>query len=84
MTFSTFSIGYLARPLGGLVFGHIGDCYGRKRIFALSVLMMATSTLSISILPGYSQLDVLAPVTLTILRLIQGFSLGGEVPGAIT
>ncbi|MCL6271424.1 MFS transporter [Sansalvadorimonas sp. 2012CJ34-2] len=84
LTFSTFSVGYLARPLGGAVFGHIGDRYGRKRTFALSVLMMAASTLTISVLPGYSQLGVLAPVMLTILRLVQGFSLGGEVPGAIT
>ena len=84
LTFSTFSVGYLARPLGGLFFGHIGDRYGRKRTFALSVLMMAASTLSIAILPGYEQLGIIAPVALTALRLLQGFSLGGEVPGAIT
>ncbi|CAM3627658.1 MFS transporter [Parendozoicomonas haliclonae] len=84
LTFSTFSIGYLARPLGGLVFGHIGDLFGRKRTFAVSVLLMAASTFGIAVLPGYDVLGLAAPVLLTLLRLMQGFSIGGEVPGAIT
>ncbi|MTI14572.1 MFS transporter [Sansalvadorimonas verongulae] len=84
LVFSSFSAGYLVRPLGGIVFGHIGDRYGRKVTFAWSVLLMAGSTLCMALLPGYSELGVLAPALLIGLRLIQGFSLGGEIPGAIT
>ena len=83
-TFATFAVGYLTRPLGGIVFGHLGDRYGRKTTFTLSMFMMATSTALMGCLPTYSIIGIMAPLLLVLLRLIQGFSLGGEVPGAIT
>ena len=84
ITFATFSAGYLARPLGGLVFGHLGDRYGRKPTFAATVLIMALSTALIGCLPTYAQIGIWAPVLLTFLRVLQGFSIGGEIPGAMT
>ncbi|MGY0217238.1 MFS transporter [Endozoicomonadaceae bacterium StTr2] len=84
LTFATFTVGYFGRPLGGLIFGHLGDRYGRKKTFATTVLLMALSTALIGILPDYSQIGLLAPVLLIVLRIVQGFSLGGELPGAIT
>ena len=83
-TFATFAVGYLTRPFGGIVFGHFGDRYGRKTTFALSMFLMAASTALMGCLPTYSSIGVFAPALLVILRLIQGISLGGEVPGAIT
>lgn len=83
-TFATFAVGYLARPLGGILFGHLGDRYGRKATFALSMFLMAASTALMGCLPTYSTIGILAPSILVALRLIQGVSLGGEVPGAIT
>ena len=83
-TFATFAVGYITRPLGGIIFGHFGDRYGRKKSFTLSIFIMATSTALIGCLPSYSSLGPLAPMLLVILRCVQGFSLGGEVPGAIT
>ena len=83
-TFATFSAGYLARPIGGLFFGHMGDRYGRKPTFAATVLIMALSTALIGCLPTYNQVGILAPILLTVLRVLQGFSIGGEIPGAIT
>jgi MFS family permease len=84
LTFSVFSIGYLARPVGGIIFGHFGDKYGRKKTFTWSIIIMAMSTLLIAFVPPYSVLGVFAPIILTILRLAQGISIGGEIPGAIT
>ncbi len=83
MTFSTFTVGYLARPLGALVFGHIGDRYGRKVGFLIALLLMAVPSLAIAILPGYDIIGVLAPVLLVACRLLQGLAIGGEIPGAI-
>lgn len=84
LTFTVFSAGYLARPLGGLIYGHFGDRYGRKKTFVYSIILMASSTFLMALLPTYAQLGVLAPLLLTLLRLIQGLSIGGEIPGAIT
>lgn len=81
-TFAVFALGYLARPLGGIVFGHIGDKFGRKSAFSLAVFTMAIATLLIGCLPTYQSIGVSAPIMLMILRLIQGFSVGGEIPGA--
>lgn len=81
-TFAIFALGYLARPLGGIVFGHLGDKLGRKSAFSLAVFIMAMATLLIGCLPDYQSIGLLAPIALTILRLIQGFSVGGEIPGA--
>lgn len=81
-TFAVFALGYLARPLGGIVFGHFGDKFGRKSTFSMAVLMMATATLLIGCLPTYQSIGVSAPAILIVLRLLQGFSVGGEIPGA--
>lgn len=83
-TFATFAIGYLTRPLGGIVFGHFGDRYGRKKTFTLSIFLMTITTTLIGCLPGWNSIGAAAPIILITLRLLQGFSLGGEIPGAIT
>ena len=81
-TFGIFAAGYLARPLGGVVMAHFGDLLGRKRMFMLSILMMAVPTLLMGLLPTYAQAGVLAPLLLLLLRLLQGAAIGGEAPGA--
>lgn len=81
-TFAVFALGYLARPLGGIVFGHLGDKYGRKSAFSLAVFTMALATLLMGCLPSYQTIGVIAPLLLIGLRLLQGFSVGGEIPGA--
>lgn len=84
ITFATFAIGYLVRPLGGVVFGHFGDRIGRKATFTVSILMMALATLGMGLIPSYEQIGLIAPVLIICLRVIQGLSIGGEIPGAIT
>ena len=81
-TFGIFAAGYLARPLGGIVMAHFGDLSGRKRMFMLSILMMAIPTLLMGLLPTYAQVGVLAPILLLLLRIMQGAAIGGEAPGA--
>lgn len=81
-TFGIFAAGYLARPLGGVVMAHFGDRVGRKRMFMLSVLLMAVPTLLMGLLPVYASIGALAPVLLLVLRVLQGAAVGGEVPGA--
>lgn len=80
--YGIFAAGYLARPLGGIVMAHYGDTLGRKRIFTLSVFLMALPTLCIGLLPIYAQIGALAPLLLLVLRVLQGIAVGGEVPGA--
>jgi MFS family permease len=80
--FGIFAVAYLARPLGGIVMAHFGDRVGRKRMFTLSVFMMAIPTLLIGLLPTYASVGILAPILLTLLRLVQGLAIGGEIPGA--
>jgi len=80
--YGIFAAGYLARPLGGIVMAHFGDRSGRKRMFTLSVFLMALPTLAIGLLPVYAQIGMLAPVLLLLLRIVQGIAVGGEVPGA--
>jgi MFS family permease len=80
--FGLFAAGYLARPLGGIVMAHFGDRSGRKRMFALSVFMMAVPTLLIGCLPTYATAGYAAPLALLVLRMMQGAAVGGEVPGA--
>ena len=80
--YGIFAAGYLARPLGGIVMAHYGDLLGRKRMFALSVFLMALPTLLIGLLPVYAQVGALAPVLLLALRVLQGVAVGGKVPGA--
>ncbi|MET0289750.1 MAG: MFS transporter [Pseudoxanthomonas sp.] len=80
--FAIFAAGYLVRPLGGVVMAHFGDRVGRKRMFSLSILLMALPTLGIGLLPTYAQIGVLAPLLLLALRMLQGLAIGGEMPGA--
>lgn len=81
-TFGIFAAGYLARPLGGIVMAHFGDLLGRKRMFMLSILLMALPTLCIGLLPTYAVIGIWAPILLLALRILQGAAIGGEVPGA--
>lgn len=83
-TFSAFAAGYFARPVGGVIFGHIGDKYGRKLVLTLSVMLMGISTFAIGLLPVHSQIGASAAVLLVILRILQGMSVGGEYTGSIT
>jgi len=80
--FGIFSTGYLARPIGGIVMAHFGDTRGRKRVFTLSVLLMAIPTSLIGVLPTYQSIGIAAPVLLLLLRVLQGIAIGGEAPGA--
>ena len=81
-TFGIFAAGYLARPLGGIVMAHFGDARGRKRMFTLSVLLMAIPTLVIGLLPTYRSIGLIAPLLLLSMRVLQGVAIGGEAPGA--
>ncbi|OCG26044.1 MFS transporter [Gilliamella sp. wkB108] len=83
-TFGIFAAGYLIRPFGGIVMAHFGDLFGRKRMFTLSILLMALPTLFIGCLPTYSAIGIFAPLLLLVMRLCQGLAVGGEVPGAWT
>ena len=81
-TFGIFAAGYFARPLGGIIMAHFGDLFGRKRMFMLSILLMALPTLAIGLLPTYAVIGIWAPLLLLALRVMQGAAIGGEVPGA--
>ncbi|CAD5202817.1 MFS transporter [Pseudomonas sp. FEN] len=81
-TFGIFAAGYLARPLGGIVMAHFGDLLGRKKMFTLSIFLMAVPTLIMGLLPTYAQIGIWAPILLLLMRVIQGAAIGGEVPGA--
>ena len=82
-SFATFWAGFLARPIGGMVFGHLGDKFGRKNTLVATLLIMGVATFCIGILPGYATIGVAAPVLLTLLRALQGFAVGGEWGGAV-
>ena len=82
-SYTVFAIGFLARPLGGVIFGHIGDRFGRRQALVLSVVMMAIPTAAMGLLPTYEQAGILAPILLTLLRIVQGISTGGEFSGSI-
>lgn len=81
--FSVFAAAFLVRPLGGMFFGYIGDQFGRKKALQLSVMMMAIPTFLIGLLPTHSQIGILAPICLILLRVAQGLSVGGELIGSI-
>lgn len=81
-TFGIFAAGYLVRPLGGIIMAHFGDLIGRKKMFSLSILLMAVPTLAIGMLPTYDAIGMAAPILLLLMRIMQGAAIGGEVPGA--
>ena len=78
VTFATFAVGLAARPIGGIIFGYIGDKYSRKQTLAITMLLMSIPTMCIGLLPTYEQIGVLAPILLICLRILQGVALGGE------
>ncbi|HCO03855.1 MAG TPA: MFS transporter, partial [Actinobacteria bacterium] len=82
LALATFGVGYLARPIGAIVLGHLGDKFGRKKVLVLTVLLMGASTLAVGFLPSFEQIGVIAPLLLVLMRLAQGFSAGGEQAGA--
>ncbi|MCE0721862.1 MULTISPECIES: MFS transporter [Legionella] len=82
--YAVFALGYLVRPLGGIIFSHFGDTYGRKTTFVITLILMVLPTFLIGLLPTHETIGIGAPVLLILLRLMQGLSVGGEIPGAIT
>ena len=83
LAFATYALGFVARPLGGIVFGHFGDRLGRKRLLMLSLILMGVATVLIGLLPTYEAIGIWAPIALIALRLAQGFAVGGEWGGAV-
>jgi MFS family permease len=83
LAFATFWLGYLSRPVGGVVFGHLGDRHGRRFVLVITLLMMGVTTALIGLLPTYQAAGVLAPLLLVALRFLQGMALGGEWAGAV-
>jgi MHS family proline/betaine transporter-like MFS transporter len=83
LTFGTFALGFLARPAGSLVLGWVGDRIGRRALLTLSITMMGCATLLLGLLPTYGQIGIAAPLLLLLMRMIQGFSLGGEFTGSM-
>ncbi len=79
--FATYAVGFAARPVGGVVFGHFGDRVGRKSMLVITILTMGLATFLIGLLPTYAQVGIWAPVLLVVLRLIQGFSVGESGAG---
>lgn len=82
-SFATYAVGFFARPVGGIVFGHFGDRMGRKSMLVTTLMLMGVATFLIGVLPTYAQIGVAAPVLLVVLRFIQGFGVGGEWGGAV-
>ena len=83
LSFATFAVGFVVRRIGGFVFGHVGDRIGRKKTLALTMFLMGGATALMGLLPTAAQIGVLAPALLLLLRIVQGFALGGEWAGAI-
>ena len=83
LAFGTYALGFAARPLGGIVFGHYGDKVGRKKMLVVSLMVMGLATVAIGLLPTYASIGVAAPVLLLACRLAQGFAVGGEWGGAV-
>ena len=83
LSFATFATGFIARPLGGLLAGSLGDRFGRRPVLTATLVMMGIATACIGLLPGYAQIGVLAPIALVVLRFVQGLAAGGEWPGAV-
>ncbi|MQA03553.1 MAG: MFS transporter [Streptosporangiales bacterium] len=83
LAFGTFAAGFVTRPLGGIIFGHLGDRLGRKQMLVVTMMIMGLATFAMGLLPTYAQIGVAAPIILLLLRMLQGIGLGGEWGGAI-
>ncbi|WP_433830779.1 MFS transporter [Actinoplanes sp. CA-015351] len=83
LAFGTYALGFVARPLGGVVFGHFGDRLGRKKMLVVSLMLMGLATVAIGLLPTYATIGIAAPILLLTCRLLQGFAVGGEWGGAV-
>src|SRR5262245_19475682 len=83
-SFAAFAVGYLARPIGGIVLSHFGDRYGRRRVYLWSVFIMSLATFGMGLVPTLAQWGAAASVLMVTLRIVQGFCLGGVLPGALT
>jgi MFS family permease len=83
LAFTTYAVGFISRPLGGVVFGHYGDKMGRKNVLVITLLLMGIATIVIGLLPTYATIGVWAPILLVALRFLQGLGLGGEWGGAV-
>ena len=82
-SFGSFAVGFFARPFGGVMFGHLGDRFGRKRSLLATLMLMAVSTVAIGLLPTHAQAGVTAPILLVLMRVLQGIAVGGEWGGAV-
>ena len=83
LSFLTFAAGFVARPIGGIVFGHFGDRIGRKRTLVIALMLMGVSSTMIGLLPTYAMIGIAAPIALTLLRFAQGLAIGGQWGGAM-
>src|SRR5438093_9877604 len=83
LAFATYAVGFISRPLGGVVFGHYGDKIGRKNVLVTTLLLMGIATFLIGLMPTYQAIGVWAPIGLVLLRFLQGLGLGGEWGGAV-
>ncbi|GAA1712493.1 MFS transporter [Kribbella yunnanensis] len=83
LSFSTFFVAFAARPLGAVVFGHLGDRVGRKKALVTTLMLMGVGTVGIGLIPGYGTIGILAPLLLVLMRVLQGFGVGGEWSGAV-
>lgn len=83
LAYATFAVGFVARPVGGLIFGHIGDRVGRKKTLIMTMMIMGVATFAIALIPTYDSIGIAAPILLIVLRLLQGVAIGGEWGGAV-
>jgi len=83
LAYTVYAVGFVTRPVGGVIFGHFGDKIGRKPLLVLTLLIMGIATFCVGLLPTYAQIGITAPLLLLLLRLLQGFGLGGEWGGAV-
>ncbi|MDG2456927.1 MAG: MFS transporter, partial [SAR86 cluster bacterium] len=83
LSFGTFAAGFIARPVGGIIFGHFGDRIGRKKTLIIALLLMGISSTMIGLLPTYAMIGIAAPILLTVLRFAQGIAIGGQWGGAM-